>query len=643
MEAARHQTANRNITRLAGIGIVVAFLYFGREILIPLAMATFFCLVLAPFANILENKLRIRRAIGVFLVACAFLALIGGTTWLVGSQAGRLVDDLPRYRDTLLSKTREIAESFQGTFGVASKAVKQSTKEANDSAEASASQRAAQDVVGDHGSINDINRPAAADSGNGTVDIDSEKSGEQEDPVKVEVVSTSFDVLSVAGTFLGTVVHPLATIGASAILLIFFLYYRDDLRDRVVRLFGQARISVTSAALDDCARRIKRFLLAQICANGLIGLFIGVGLHFMGLPNAALWGLIAAVARFLPYIGTFAAAVLPFAVAVAQFDGWLIPIMVIAWSVLVDVLSANVLEPWLYGARTGVAPTAILLSFMFWVWLWGGFGLFLATPITVCLVVIGKHIPAYESIYVLLSDEPVLAPATRFYQRLLGRKSVTAVQVAEKFAREHGRVAMLDQVVLPGLAQIESDHHVGVVDQDRVDFVRNSVKSMIATPPIEASDDIAKSREQWVMGLVTGNGGFDSLLSDAIVEAGKVYDVRIEVDVIQGPASEVLTRVQALKPDLVVFGAFEPRSTGRFQHVLKQLQKKCPKLRVELLIYPGSKAGIRLVRRCLFDMKRNQNTSLARLIESIRCRRNATPTHESQPGSIEWGARTEFH
>lgn len=623
MDARVTPVKHRPIFVMAGAVIVVGSLYFGRELFIPLALAILFSLVLSPGVSFLERKARLGSTLSVLLVVGTFLGTIVGATWLVGAQAAHLVDELPKYRETLVEKARGISSSFHSTFGRASEAVEKIAEEASKTSKgmksggdgadgAGADESGTPRQSGEEGSQHEQSGVPSEDG-----DASVESSGPEEKPVRVEVVSSQFDVVSTLGAYLGPVMHPLATLSAALVLLMFFLYNRDDLRDRIIRLCGQASVPVTIDALGDCARRVRRFLMAQACANGIIGVFIGVGLHFMGLPNAALWGLIAAVARFLPYIGTFIAAALPFALAVAQFDGWQVPILVVSWCIFVDILSANTLEPWLYGARTGLAPTAILFAFMFWTWLWGGFGLFLATPITVCLVVMGKHIPAMGWIYLLLTDDPVLEPAARFYQRLLGRNEASALDVAEAYAKESGAIEMLDDVVLPGLAQVKADHQTGVVDDDRIAFSTKVVEKLLERRSAESEQESMVPATMTVA-LVPGPGGFDRLLKPIIEEAAEIRGIQLDVQLITGLTSEIASGVDSMSPSIVVFGAIEPQSLSRFRYVLKRLRSRNSKLKIVLLSYSGSRAGARMARRLAMEMSQANVYSLAMLASDLR-------------------------
>lgn len=620
MDNAQPATSLRGFLPLIVVGIVVAMLRFGREILIPVALAGFLCLVLSPAANFLERRLKTGRIASVLIVLFLFFSAISGLTWMIGAQTAGLVSGIPKYHTTLVAKVQSFTESVQSVFGKATAAMERIKKEA---APKKHERSVAEGADGPPLLATEGGEPGGMELNAGIIEAEVMK---EEEPVKVEVVSSDFDMVSVLGTFLWPAVNPLITITASAMLLLFFLLNRHELRDRLVRLSGRAQVPLTTAALDDCAIRVRRFLLAQMYANGLLGFMIGAGLYALGLPNAALWGFIAAVARFLPYVGTFIAAVLPFTLAVAHFEGWTIPLLVISWCLVVDIISANVFEPWFYGTRTGLSPLAILLAFMFWTWLWGGFGLFLATPITVCLVVFGKHVPTYEGVYLLLSDEAVLEPSTVFYQRLLTRDTAVAIQVAKDHEKLHGRLSMLDDMVLPGLAQIVADRNAEMIDGERMTTIRRCVGEIVQTEPGDQPED--GQVRVLVVGIDAEN---DAVIRDSLQDAAAASELSIHVQLVQGLSSEIVAEVQAQDPNYVVLGTLEPRSIDRLRYTYKRLRQECRNLRIRVLGYPGTKYGSRLIRRLSIEVSGQEAHSLKALVDEWNRQQPATPAEEESP------------
>jgi hypothetical protein len=251
------------------------------------------------------------------------------------------------------------------------------------------------------------------------------------------------------------------------LLVIFMLLKREDLRGRMIRLIGQGRIGATTRAMEDAGYRVSRYLSMQFLVNACYGVCIAVGLSLIHVPNAALWGLLAGVLRFIPYIGPWAGAFLPIVLSFAISSSWLTPLVTIALFVVLEVIVSNFIEPWLYGAHTGVSPVALIISAMFWTWLWGPVGLVLSTPMTVCLAVIGRHVPRLEFLSILLSEDQPLAPHEEFYHRLLSLSVDSAEEFAATHAETESLTALYDQVLVPAIAAVEIDAHNGSLTSEQ--------------------------------------------------------------------------------------------------------------------------------------------------------------------------------
>ena len=267
--------------------------------------------------------------------------------------------------------------------------------------------------------------------------------------------------------------------GIVVVLVIFFLVRREDLRDRFIRLTGKNQATVTTQMLGDAAARVSRYLSMLFLINTAFGVAVGLGLHLIGVPNAILWGIMAATLRFVPYIGPWIAAVAPTGLAMAISAGWLAPILTLGLFVVLELFCGNVLEPWLYGKGTGVSAVAVLVAAVFWTWLWGIVGLLLATPLTVCLLVIGKHVPQLSFLHVLLGNEPVFEPKRRVYQRLLAGDQEEAGELVDDDLESRPLVEVYDTLLIPALALAETDWHHGELDGARHDFILQSLKEMI--------------------------------------------------------------------------------------------------------------------------------------------------------------------
>jgi methylmalonyl-CoA mutase cobalamin-binding subunit len=272
---------------------------------------------------------------------------------------------------------------------------------------------------------------------------------------------------------------PLGTAGLVLLLVIFMLLKREDLRSRLIRLIGQGRISATTRAMDDAGDRVSRYLLMQFVVNVTYGIPVAIGLYFIGVPNAVLWGACAVVLRFIPYVGPWIGAAIPIALSLAVSPGWIPPLLTIGLFVVLELLSNNVMEPWLYGSSTGVSPMALILAAVCWTWLWGPVGLVLATPMTVCLVVMGRHIPRLSFLSVALSDQEALSAAEECYYRLLTTGEQDEMELVEGYLKANSLAALYDSVLLPVITAVESDHRRDLLDDGQRALVEEGLRDII--------------------------------------------------------------------------------------------------------------------------------------------------------------------
>ena len=283
----------------------------------------------------------------------------------------------------------------------------------------------------------------------------------------MQIVEPPTSALAMIKAVVGPVIRPVATTLAVIVLVAFMLLRLPDLRDRILRLLGARHLHLTTEALNDAARRVSRYLLMQIVINGWTGLAVTAGLWALNVPNAVLWGALTLVLRFIPYVGVWMAAAIPLALSFAVFDDWTRPLMVLGLFALLELFDWSVLEPWLYGSHTGISPVALLLAAGFWTWLWGFAGLFLAVPMTVCAVVLGKYIPQMKFLQVLLGDEPVLEPYEQLYQRLLSSKRDEADAVLQAALRQNSMAEVCDTIIVPAMLRAKEDHDLGTLTGQR--------------------------------------------------------------------------------------------------------------------------------------------------------------------------------
>ncbi len=436
----------RVLELLAAIALI-AVLFLGREVFVPVALAVLLSFVLSPVLRVLR-RLKLPRTLSVVTVVLLTFMGIATLGAVVASQIADLAGDLPRYQANLHEKIR----SFKGATA------------------GSGSMERVANMLQDLST--ELNRPQAQGSETLTPQAPTQK------PIPVEIRQPEPGTLGMLGSVITPLIHPLATTGIIFIFLIFILLQREDLRNRFIRLAGAHDIQRTTAALDDAGRRLSRFLLTQVILNASFGVVIGVGLWLIGVPSAVLWGMLAAVLRFVPYIGAVISAVLPSALALAVDPGWAMVAATVALFLVVEPVVGHIIEPLLYGRSTGLSPVAVIASATFWTWLWGPIGLVLATPLTLCLVVLGRHVDQLEFLDVMLGDRPPLSAPELFYQRMLAGDPIEATTKAEEYLRDQSLLAYVDDVALPALRLAQHDATRGALDDDRIERIRASVAEL---------------------------------------------------------------------------------------------------------------------------------------------------------------------
>jgi predicted PurR-regulated permease PerM len=442
----------------AGIALV-GVLYFTRELLVPLALAILLAFVLAPVVRAFR-RLGMPRVAAVILGVALAVGVISGLGVLMGRQLADLANELPIYQYTVAQKLNGLFGGH-GLIGRASELLHELGESLTPRTPPTA--------------------PAAPQAGL--------------PPLPVEVREPTPGVLVVMQRVIGPLLGPVATTGIVIVFVIFLLLYREDLRDRLIKLMGSRDLQRTTAALNDAASRLSSYFLAQTALNTGFGLAISAGLWIIGIPNPLLWGAIAGLMRFVPFIGGFIAAAFPLLLAVAVDPGWTMLIWVLALFAIAEPVMGQILEPLLYGHSTGLSPVAVLLATAFWAWLWGPIGLLLATPLTVGLVVLGRHVDRLEFLDVLLGDRAALVPPEAFYQRALAGDGDGLAEQAELQLRTAPLHAYYDTVALPGLALAQDDAARGVLVRARLDALRARVDGLL--------DDLSDHEDNEAPALVT--------------------------------------------------------------------------------------------------------------------------------------------
>src|SRR5437016_5881307 len=416
------------------LAFVVTALYFGHALFVPLALATLITFLLSRLVVRVERW--IGRIPAVLLVVILLFSLAGGASWMVGHQVIDLAQKLPDYQANITRKVHSIRLPVIGVLSRFSSSVDALQNEL----------------------VSPSQTPSPTEPAPESLPKPSPPSAK---PVPVKVIEGRNAISQLLQETISAVLSPLGTAALVLLLVIFMLLKREDLRGRLIRLVGQGRISTTTRAMEDAGRRVSRYLSTQFLVNTCYGICVAFGLQFIGVANAALWGVLAGVLRFIPYVGPWAAALLPVLLSFAISSSWLAPLVTIALFVVLEVIVSNFVEPLVYGANTVVSPIALIISAVFWTWLWGPVGLVLSTPMTVCLAVIGRHVPRLEFLGILLSEDQALAPHEEFYHRLLSFSMDSAEELATKYVETESLTALYDKVLIPAIAAVEIDAHRG--------------------------------------------------------------------------------------------------------------------------------------------------------------------------------------
>ncbi len=460
----------------AGLGIIVAIvvvaaLYYGRDVLIPITLAVLLSFLLSPLVELLRRA-RLGRIPSVILAVVLALGVILALGTAIGTQVAELAKDLPQYQTTIEQKITSLRDNTA---------------------------RKLSGIIGSfHHQLGPGAQPAAAPrtpSAGGTQP--------QENPVPVVVTQPSPSALQIGEKVLSPILNPIATAGIILIVTIFALLQKEDLRDRAIRLLGASDLERTTVAMNDAGRRLGRYFLTQLGLNTSFGVIIAVGLYFIGLPNPVLWGILGALLRFIPYIGSWIAAALPIVLAAAVAPGWSMVIWTAVLYAATELSMGQVVEPLVYGHSTGLSPLAVVVAAIFWTWIWGPIGLIISTPLTLCLVLLGRYSEHLEFFDVLLGDRPALTLAESFYQRMLAGDPDEAEEQAERYLKDRPLSSYYDEVALQGLQLAASDFLRGALPPAKLERLEEATKELVRElgayaepPPARADADSPELRPE---------------------------------------------------------------------------------------------------------------------------------------------------
>jgi predicted PurR-regulated permease PerM len=546
-----------SLIAIATFILIIACLYFAQAVLIPVALSIMLTFLLSPVSGALE-RMGLRRIPSVIFIVVLTFSLLGGIGWVVTLQFGNLANELPTYKKNIRQKMADIREAGKG--GALEKV-----------------QKTAEDVKEQ---FQKKDQPARV----------------QEKPREVVVQAEESSTFWPIPLPVGPMVERLAGTGLVIVLVVFMLIQREDLRNRLIRIIGYGRLTVTTRALEEAGDRISRYLLMQTIINSSFGLAVGLALYLIGVPYAVLWGFFAAVLRFIPYVGPFAAAIMPSVLSLAVFEGWLWPILVVGLFVALELLNNMVLEPWLYAESAGVSGVGLLVAIAFWTWLWGPVGLVLATPLTVCVVVLGKYVPGMDFIGVLISDQPAMESNVSYYQRLLAMDQAEAAEIVEEHLKTHPREQIFDEVLIPTLNYARRDRELGRLSEDGEQFVfratREILEELNSLKP-ESSSEAADSAQPATMAenspvvlpkvRILGCSAHDEADELALLMFRQLLDsTGYEVEIMSDAmlSSKVVALIGERSPAVICIAAVPPGGLAQTRYLCKRLRSRFPNLKI---------------------------------------------------------------
>jgi predicted PurR-regulated permease PerM len=546
--------------------LIVGALYVCRSVLIPVVLAVLLAFVLNPLVVSMQRRV-LPRIPSVLLSLVLALTLIGAIGYAVATQVRSLLDDLPQHKDEIAAKLFELRQATQGSvFEQINGTVQDIEDQINELAK-------------EHSQENET------DTGSNTENSPEAKKRRREQPaptpIPVRVESSSFPMVqSVAGSVAESLVAAVLVLA----LVAFMLIKREDLRNRIIRLWGNGSVTSMTRALDDASTRISRFLLMQLIVNSCFGVCTAIGLWFIGVPYPVLWGFLGTCLRYIPYVGPWVAASFPLLVSVALLPGWKAPVMVFCLYLALELFISQAIEPLVYGQSIGVSEVALLIAAAFWTWLWGPLGLVLSTPLTACLAVMGRYVPQLEFFHILLGDEPALQPYLTYYQRLLARDEDEAAELIEDYMQSHDSETVFDEVLVPALSLARRNRERDQLTDADEEFMLRVAREQLSEVLLPTDAKTADSNRQDVSCItVFGCPARDEMDELSLEMLQRLLDPgRCSFEVISPDSltAEVVAKVQAEQAPVVCIGTLPPQSLAHTRYLCKRLRRHFPDLKI---------------------------------------------------------------
>lgn len=609
MNPSAHARTLSQLWLIAVAVLAIAVLYLAKVLLLPFGFAILFAFLLAPVITLLE-RLRLPRAIAALLVILAFAALLLITAWTLFTQLVAIANDLPIYRDNIAQKMQTLHSPSNSAFSRAQRELEGISNE-----------------LGIANSTAAVSPPGQAEAKPiGTT---------PNHPVQVREVGHPTGRLDQ----LGGIVEPLTTALLAVVFTFFVLLQREDLRNRLIHLSGDRNLSRMTQAMSDASRRISRYFLLQVAVNVTYSAIVCAVLYFIGLPHAILFAVLALICRFVPYVGAPIAALTPTLLSLAVFPGWSHTALIFAVFVVLEIVTANYIEPHVYGKHTGLSSLAVLIAAAFWTLIWGPVGLILSVPLTVCLVVMGSHVPSLEFLAILLGDQPVIPPYTAFFQRMLAHDEREAADIIFNSLKNESLVSVYDSILIPAITLVEMERQKGDLEESTLRFVRSSTTEMVdeigfgalegknelALPGSDSADpansaspaDSAVIPDSATIVIIPVRDGFDDIVSTMLAQVLDQAAFRATSIPVQS-IDEIVSAVTAQKPDIVFLSGMPPVAMARAHRIFRSLRAANPTVKIVMGIWHYNEDPSRAARMISRRDDLHISTSLADAIAEAR-------------------------
>lgn len=541
---------------LGAVSLVLTLLYVGRPVLVPVALSVLLAFILTPLIAKLEHW-RLGRIPSVLLASAVAFSSIALCGWAVLSQIRHLANELPNHRQEIRSKIDSLSTTGQSSFARVTSMFKELGEDISKPAE----------PVDRQDSL--LNRVAMW-------------------PIPVVVQNEGQSPIEAATAILGPIVEPLGQCALVVVLVLFLLIQREDMRFRLISLMGDAALTGTTRLMRDTAERVSNYLLGLFIVNAGFGLWFGIGLYLLGVPYAPLWGFLTFVLRFIPFLGSPASVLFPFVISIATSDGWSQPIYLLILFVASELFTNNVIETLVFGKSTGLTPVALIVAASFWAWIWGPVGLVLSTPLTVCLVVLGQHLPHFRSLKVLLAEQPSLDPRLQFFQRLLAGDAGEALRVFNAHAAEHGRESAFDDVVIPALRWTRRERMKQVVTAEEEAFIYAASHATAADGTAtldrtekEFSPSKVKTLSVFAYPVHHESEEITLLMLEEMLRERCIFSLATTKQL----PSKVVGKIQLDNPDLVVLAAMPPGGIPQVRYMCKEIRRVCPDMTIIVVCF----------------------------------------------------------